>query len=513
MVLFEPHGPLVNANRGTDRVRRPPQAAAGGLQVPARLQRDRGGAAGALRPPAGRGAARLQQREAPRRLQGAARLRQLQGPHRAGPGALPAARGSRRRRSTTPRSPPATVGKHVAPHATEVAALWAVLTRLKKPLPERYPADVRELVEDLTPLEKLQLYEDGTPPDRLSLAQARELRKWLPALYEESDAYPNYEGRTGASAREIKTALLNAAQNPDRPCLSPLAVLEELSDLCRDKSVYEFLQQEVVDGYHDHEEFVRTVESALPRVRRRRGAGVDAPGLRRAVHLALRAVHPARSPLGEEREDAQPGDRRDGAAGRASGWGRWRPSSCPAATTRASSAAASSGRSAPTSWRTPRRRWTTGGSSPTCSAVCGSTSSTSASGPSAAARRTSSRRLSDEKAGLERPGARASQADPGGDAGALRLLRGLRQGRDPLPGPQALRQLSEGSVGGRWLSLPPWPGARGTSTSWTSPGRWRPGPPATASTSARSWCVTGPSSPPATTAASGGCPTATRWGT
>ena len=38
-------------------------------------------------------------------------------------------------------------------------------------------------------------------------------------------------------------------------------MLEELSALCRDKSVYEFLQEEVVDGYHDHEEFVRTVEN------------------------------------------------------------------------------------------------------------------------------------------------------------------------------------------------------------------------------------------------------------
>jgi serine protein kinase len=156
-----------------------------------------------------------------------------------------------------------TVGKHVAPHATEVAAQWAVLTRLKKPVRDRYPADVREVLEGLTPMEKLHLYQDSAAPDRLSLAQARELRKWLPMLYQESDAYPNYEGRTGASAREIKTALLNAAQNPDRPCLSPLAVLEELTALTRDKSVYEFLQEEVVDGYHDHEEFVRSVEQLL----------------------------------------------------------------------------------------------------------------------------------------------------------------------------------------------------------------------------------------------------------
>ena len=42
-----------------------------------------------------------------------------------------------------------------------------------------------------------------------------------------------------------------------------MAVLEELEALCRDKSLHEFLQQEVVDGYHDHEEFVRVAEAEL----------------------------------------------------------------------------------------------------------------------------------------------------------------------------------------------------------------------------------------------------------
>jgi predicted Ser/Thr protein kinase len=156
---------------------------------------------------------------------------------------------------------PTTVGRHVAPHATRVAAMWATLTRLKKPIPDRYPQEVRSLVERLSPLEKLRLYQDGTAPDRLALAQAKELKKHLAALYEESDAYPNFEGRSGASAREIKTALFNAAQSPDHDALHPLAVLRELAGLCKDKSVYEFLQQEVVDGYHDHEEFVSLVEA------------------------------------------------------------------------------------------------------------------------------------------------------------------------------------------------------------------------------------------------------------
>lgn len=153
-----------------------------------------------------------------------------------------------------------TVGRHVAPHATAVAAMWAVLTRLKKPLPDRYPGEVKALIERLTPLEKLRLYQENEAPERLTLHQQKELKKHAQQLYEESDSYPNYEGRSGASAREIKTALFNAAQSVEHDSLHPLAVLKELVGLCRDKSVYEFLQQEIVDGYHDHAEFVAVVE-------------------------------------------------------------------------------------------------------------------------------------------------------------------------------------------------------------------------------------------------------------
>jgi len=59
----------------------------------------------------------------------------------------------------------------------------------------------------------------------------------------------------------VKTVLLNAAQAPGASCLTPRAVLEELAALCRDKTVHDFLQQEVVEGYHDHEEYVRVVEA------------------------------------------------------------------------------------------------------------------------------------------------------------------------------------------------------------------------------------------------------------
>src|SRR6266849_688417 len=154
-----------------------------------------------------------------------------------------------------------TVGKHIAPHASWVAAEWAVLTRLKKPVSDRYKGELRKLVDHLTPLEKLKLYDLGETPDRLGGGHSKELKKHLQDLWKESDSYPNYEGRTGASARELKTVITNAAQSAQYRCLTPQAILEELSSLTKDKSVYEFLQQEVVDGYHDHEEFVRAVEN------------------------------------------------------------------------------------------------------------------------------------------------------------------------------------------------------------------------------------------------------------
>ncbi len=75
-------------------------------------------------------------------------------------------------------------------------------------------------------------------------------------LYEESDAYPIYEGRIGASPREMRGVLLDAAQSTQYQCLSPLAVLDEIEALCQRKTEFEWLQQDIVaGGYHDVKEF------------------------------------------------------------------------------------------------------------------------------------------------------------------------------------------------------------------------------------------------------------------
>jgi predicted Ser/Thr protein kinase len=152
------------------------------------------------------------------------------------------------------------VQKRLAPHATFVAALWAVLTRLKKPNPERYEKNLRAVIASLTPIQKADLYADGKTPTGMTLEKARLLRTHIKALYDESVSESSYEGAMGASPREMKVALLNAAQRADYETVSPLAVLEEIADLVTRKNVYPFLNQEAQGQYRNHGEFVNVVK-------------------------------------------------------------------------------------------------------------------------------------------------------------------------------------------------------------------------------------------------------------
>ncbi len=156
------------------------------------------------------------------------------------------------------------VRRHVAPHTTELAALFAVLTRMRKPSTDRFARPLATLAAELTPIEKADLYATGAVPARLSGEQTKELRASIAALYHESDTYPNYEGRTGASPREMRAVILDAAQHPGYRCLSPFAVLERIADLCNRKSEFEWLRQETVaGGYHDAKYFQKVLRDRL----------------------------------------------------------------------------------------------------------------------------------------------------------------------------------------------------------------------------------------------------------
>jgi serine protein kinase len=154
--------------------------------------------------------------------------------------------------------------RHVAPHTAFVAGLWAVLTRMRKPQIERFPSTLAEVIAKLSPLEKAELYSTGNVPDDLPPDRARELAAHVKELWHESDTYPIYEGRVGASPREMQTVLLAAAGSTRYDYVSPLVVLDEIVELCKQASLYEFLRQDVQPGgYHDHRKLVDIVRGKL----------------------------------------------------------------------------------------------------------------------------------------------------------------------------------------------------------------------------------------------------------
>ena len=150
--------------------------------------------------------------------------------------------------------------KTVAPHTVSCLCLWAVMTRVKQPDPEYYESKYRALVARLDPRSKVGLYQGDSMMGTFKPAEEIILRDLRARIFTESIGIPVYEGRFGASPREVRGILHRAAQNPQFRALTPMAVFAELRRLVRDKSVYEFLQFEPRGKYHDAEKFIEMVE-------------------------------------------------------------------------------------------------------------------------------------------------------------------------------------------------------------------------------------------------------------
>ncbi len=96
-------------------------------------------------------------------------------------------------------------GKSIAPHTIEVAAMWAILTRLEQPKKA-----------NLSLMQKLKLY-DGKTLSGFTEDNVKELRKEA-----------NREGLEGISPRYIQDKISNAIVKSDIPCVNPFMVLNEL---------------------------------------------------------------------------------------------------------------------------------------------------------------------------------------------------------------------------------------------------------------------------------------------
>jgi len=116
-------------------------------------------------------------------------------------------------------------GKHLAPHTIEIAAMWAVLTRLVEP---------KKL--NLTALQKLKLYSGKSLPG-FTEDNVKELRK-------EADR----EGMIGISPRYIQDKISNClVSDVDESCVNPFMVLKELESGLRHHSL--IASEEVRETY------------------------------------------------------------------------------------------------------------------------------------------------------------------------------------------------------------------------------------------------------------------------
>ncbi len=97
-------------------------------------------------------------------------------------------------------------GKHIAPHTLEIAAMWAILTRLEEPKKA-----------NLSLLQKLKLYNGKSIPG-YTRDNIRELRDEAPR-----------EGMAGISPRYIQDKISNVLVR-DMPCINPFMIMNELEE-------------------------------------------------------------------------------------------------------------------------------------------------------------------------------------------------------------------------------------------------------------------------------------------
>lgn len=154
--------------------------------------------------------------------------------------------------------------QHCAPHATRLAAQFAVLSRMRRPDPKSYPEALKSVVEGLSAVEKMELYAGGMAPERLKTEERKLLKARVDLLYGETATDVDYEGGIGVSPRLMRTLLLDAAQSSEYFGLSPFAVLKELDSLCKRTAEYDWLKlKPLTGGYHDHESFREVIRTHL----------------------------------------------------------------------------------------------------------------------------------------------------------------------------------------------------------------------------------------------------------
>ncbi len=135
--------------------------------------------------------------------------------------------------------------KHLAPHTIKTLSLWATMTRLRE--------SKHKEAKKLSHFEKAVFYNTGNGPISWPPRQRQELERDQERIaleYEDERAREippgitdaSYEGRSGASYRDIETIVVDALHRRECNFLSPLQLFKTIEGVNKNPSVYEFVR-------------------------------------------------------------------------------------------------------------------------------------------------------------------------------------------------------------------------------------------------------------------------------
>jgi predicted Ser/Thr protein kinase len=151
---------------------------------------------------------------------------------------------------------------HFEPNSVKALSLWAVLTRMRKPLNQNYKdRRLGEIMEKMNPLEKALFISQGILPDRINSKDKQLVRRERQTIIKEFSNDPLYEGKFGISPREIKQIIYEIA-SLHRNC-SFVDVLEYMRTVCKRKSEYDFLNIAPQADYHNALKFIELIENYM----------------------------------------------------------------------------------------------------------------------------------------------------------------------------------------------------------------------------------------------------------
>lgn len=153
------------------------------------------------------------------------------------------------------------LGLPIAPHTVFVLSLFAVMSRLYRPVRGHYRDEhLGAIAASLNPAEKALLIGYGEIPQRLDPTSAALLSKNIRAILDEHRVGPAREGFDGISPRTIRSILLSLTSRADR-IITPLDAIEGLNQFLDEKGDGLF-RLNPDGGYYAPRELVRLAKCA-----------------------------------------------------------------------------------------------------------------------------------------------------------------------------------------------------------------------------------------------------------